>query len=89
VYDAAAKPLPIRSAKATARNGAIVVSLTGSDSKGATVLRIINGRGQRIFTTILSDPKEISVPAKLMVKGVYFIELNNGVSRDSMRCIVE
>ncbi len=78
----------LRIAKVRISGNAITISLAGSNVKSISNLRIVNARGQKVFTTITSNAKTISVPIGTMAKGVYFVELNNGTAQQRMRCVV-
>ena len=74
-------------ARIHSENGAITITLGGSDAKGPSVLSILNALGQQVFAATVSRAQTITVPA--VAKGVYFIVLKDVAAGQRIRCVVK
>jgi hypothetical protein len=68
---------------------AIMIHFAGTDPKAVGDISIVNARGQKIFSSVVNVNGQVNVPTSQMGKGVYFVELNNGITKQRVSCVVK
>jgi hypothetical protein len=79
----------LKIARALSTDKAIVLSLIGKTASGMSMIRILNVRGQQMYSTQVASAKSIRVPTGVWAKGIYFVELNNGSEAQHVSCMVK
>jgi hypothetical protein len=67
----------------------LTISLSDNDPKAVGGIRIFNARGQNVFSSVVTGINLVTVPTAQMGTGIYIVELNNGITRQRVSCVVK